>query len=359
MKHYASLVALAIITSPLSAQTADSLNCNRTKTDKKILNHLTIGVVGGTTGLGLDLSMPVGNMVQLRAGFEAMPRFSVDVNFPVTGMVKKDGKWQSTDLTKATSLLTQLTGYEAKDNVDMTCRPLYYNFKFLVDVYPFRNKKWHVTAGFYYGNSKIAEAYNTTEDMPTLFALSMYNNIYSKVQADPDYFYNNPIYVQGNGSEIFLDPDVVETLNNTLAAYGKLGVHVGDYSHDIQSVDEKGNPVFDEDGNPVYEHRKGDPYLMTPDKNSMVKACVKVNRFKPYIGFGYGTDLRKSTTGWGVSFDAGLLFWGGKPSLQTYDGTDLINDLENVNGKVGTYVDVIKKFTLFPVINVHVTKLLF
>ena len=48
----------------------------------------------------------------------------------------------------------------------------------LVDVFPFKNNKhWHFTAGFYWGNSTIGKAYNTTEDMPSLVAVGIYNNM--------------------------------------------------------------------------------------------------------------------------------------------------------------------------------------
>ena len=49
--------------------------------------------------------------------------------------------------------------------VDMVGVPTYHNAKLLVDVFPFKNKKWHFTTGFYVGPSRIAKAYNTTEDM--------------------------------------------------------------------------------------------------------------------------------------------------------------------------------------------------
>lgn len=380
MKSISLLLTFALVSTRLSAQSVafTQMANDGSNVDKNMLNHLSVGVVAGTTGVGVDFSMPVGDYVQLRAGFEGMPRLNVNVNFPVQGMVKTDDAWQSTNLSKMTDLLTSFTGYDAKDNVDMTCRPLYYNFKFLVDVYPFRNKKWHLTAGFYYGNSKIGEAYNRTEDMPTLFAVGMYNNIYSKVVDDPYYFYDNPLY-----GDIYLAPDMIERLNSAFTSYGRMGVYVGDYSHDIQAKDENGNLLFedvqqavlddegnavlDENGNavtetvsqPVIAHQKGDPYLMEPDANSMVKAQVKVNRFKPYLGFGYGTDWRNSKSGWGVSFDAGLMFWGGEPSVLTWDGTDLVNDLDNVRGKVGDYVSIIKTFKVFPVLNVRFTKRIF
>lgn len=358
MKHLGLLLTLAFSSTSLCAQTncccATECKDSVAKFSCAMFNHLDVGVVAGTTGVGLDFAMPVGNYVKLRTGFEMMPRFDVKVNFPVQGMVKNEDQWQSTNLSTLGGLMEQFTGYQAKDNVDMTCRPLYYNFKLLVDVYPFKNKNWHFTAGFYYGISKVAEAYNTTEDMPTLFAVGMYNNFYAKLVDDPWYFYDNPLY-----GENYLSPDVIDYLSSAFQSHGRMGVYVGDYAKDIYQTDDDGNQVLDDDGNPVILHAKGDPYLMEPDENSMVKVSMNANKFKPYIGFGYGTDIEKSKSGWGISFDAGIMFWGGTPSVVTHDGTDLINDLENVRGKVGDYVDVVNKFSVFPVLNVHLTKRIF
>ena len=60
-----------------------------------------------------------------------------------------------------------------------------------------------------------------------------------------------------------------------------------------------------------------------------------------------------------VSFDCGLMFWGGTPSIVTHDGTDLANDVENIKGKVGDYVDLIKGVKAFPVLNVRFTHTIF
>ena len=48
-----------------------------------ILNHLDLGVSAGTTGIGIDVAMPVGKSVRLRAGYTYMPRFKLSANFPV------------------------------------------------------------------------------------------------------------------------------------------------------------------------------------------------------------------------------------------------------------------------------------
>jgi hypothetical protein len=91
----------------------------------------------------------------------------------------------------------------------------------------------------------------------------------------------------------------------------------------------------------------------------MCKAEMKVNSFKPYLGFGYGGNLIKGNDRCKISFDCGALFWGGTPSIKTHDGTDLTKDVENIRGKVGDYVDLAKKIKVFPVLNLRVAYRLF
>ena len=90
-----------------------------------------------------------------------------------------------------------------------------------------------------------------------------------------------------------------------------------------------------------------------------MKTIFKVNRFKPYLGFGYNGKLLKNNDRYKIGFDCGIMFWGGKPSVITHDGTDLIKNVEDVRGKVGDYVDVAKKFEIFPTINLRISKRLF
>ena len=103
----------------------------------------------------------------------------------------------------------------------------------------------------------------------------------------------------------------------------------------------------------------GSPYIVEPDENSMVKAEVRVNTFKPYVGFGYGGRLVKGDDRYKISFDCGAMFWGGTPSILTHDGTDLAKDVRNVRGKVGDYVKLVKNVKVFPVLNVRITRTLF
>lgn len=300
--------------------------------------HLDVGATLGTTGLGIDVATNLGEYVQMRAGFSYMPRFEMTSSFRVQvgdsldNKYDKQGNRVQTKFDKLSGVLKSMVGYDIDDEIDMTCKPSYYNFKLLFDVFPFPDKRWHVTAGFFLGSSEVGRAYNKTEEMPSLLSVSMWNMLYHKA------YYLEPLY-----DNIYMPV----ALEDKLLQYGKMGFHAGDFVAD----------VYDEDGKLI--HKKGDPYMMVPDETSgMVKAYIKANRFKPYVGFGYGGAISKDKLTQ-LSFDAGVMFWGGRPSMVTHDGTDLVRDVENVRGKVGRYVDTAKFFKVFPMIEVRISRRIF
>lgn len=299
--------------------------------EKGYFKHLDASLTMGTTGLGFDLASPMGEYAQLRAGFSFMPHIHHTMTFEV--QVGDDASLSKSKFQTLSGLLNDMTGYQVDNRIDVIGVPTYYNFNLLVDVFPFKNNKhWHFTAGFYWGNSKIAKAYNTTEDMVSLVAVGIYNNMYEKAINQEPF-----VTVNYNGTPISYpdDPEIEDKLRNKFLEYGRMGVRIGDYVSD------------------------GSPYIVEPDENSMVKAEVRVNAFKPYLGFGYGGRLIKGDDRYKISFDCGALFWGGTPSVLTHDGTDLANDVENIKWKVGDYVRLVKGVKVFPVLNVRFTRTLF
>lgn len=341
MNRTLTALTLSIFTAmPSLGQTTDGVEVWKPRSG--MFNRLDISVTGGSTGVGIELGTPVGNVVRLRAGFDIMPRFEKMMNFGI--QVGDDASTSHSKFEKMSEMLADMTGNVVDESVDVIGKPYFYNFKFMVDVFPFKKKNWHFTAGFYAGPRQIAEAYNTTEDMPTLFSVSMYNHLYELFaeQDDPDYWYSHD-FLPG----FSLDPFVAEQMSKKFKNYGRMGVHMGNYSHDI----------YDDEGNLL--HKKDDPYMMEPDANNMVKAYVRTNAFKPYLGFGYGTALNRkgyAPSGWSFSVDAGVWLWGGTPSIVTHDGTDLAKDLYGIPGKVGRYVDIVKAFKVYPVLNLRITK---
>ena len=307
-----------------SAQTSESQK-------KGFFKHLDASLTLGTTGLGFDVSSPMGEYAQLRAGFSFMPHIHYKMNFEV--QVGDDASKSKSKFQTLSGLLKDMTGYQVDNSIDMIGIPTFYNFNLLVDVFPFKNNKhWHFTAGFYLGNSMIGKAYNTTEDMPSLVAVGIYNNMYEKaINKEPF------VTVDYNGNPISVpdDPEQIEWLSKKFSEYGRMGVRIGDYVSD------------------------GSQYIIEPDENCMVKAEVRANAFKPYLGFGYGGRLFKGDDRYKIFFDCGAMLWGGTPSIPTHDGTELANDVENIRGKVGDYVKLIKGVKAFPVLNVRITRTLF
>lgn len=374
-----SLIAtLSIFSCAVLSVTAQEKGVFKSTVDNGYFNHLEISASVGSPGIGIDVAAPMGDYLKLRAGITYMPQmemtsgFRVQVGDSLEKKFDKQGNRIETKFDKMSGLLKSLTGFEVDDEIDMLIKPTYYNFRLLVDVLPFRNKNWHFTAGFYVGNSTIGRAYNTTEDMPSLMAVSMYNNMYDAAK-------DGRPFVNYNGLAADVPPEVAKKF----LEYGRMGVQVGFHLKDgpvyynehavVQEYEPDGTPIYDwdNDGNPIHEpveldkngnprltYYKGDPYMMVPGKDGMVKVKAKANRFKPYVGFGYGGPITKDGLT-EFSFDAGVLFWGGKPHVYTHDGTDLIYDVEKIGGKVGSYVKAIKCFPVFPVLEVRVTRRIF
>lgn len=336
---------------------------------QKAFQHLDISLTSGTTGIGFDLSMPLNDVFSLRAGYATMPHFSHTMHFGV--QVGEDPATSQSKFERLAGLLEDFTSNKVDNVVDMIGQPTYWNWKLLVDVKPFRNKHWHFTAGVFAGNSQIAKAVNSIEDMPSTMAVNIYNNLYYKaLRGEPFVEYGEMSVYHQEIAEKFI-------------SYGKMSIRMADYKHDVyydedvvaeydqfigNKAYEEGDIIYhgsswvDEDGvehGPDIKYHKGDAYRMMPDNNSMLRAWAYAKRFKPYLGFGYGGRLLKKDPSWQVSFDCGALFWGGTPRIVTHDGTDLVNDVENVRGKVGDYVDIVKKFKVFPVLNLRITKRIF
>ncbi len=311
-------------------------------------NHLNVGVTLGTTGLGVEASMPINNYLWVRSGLSFMPRFEVPMTFEI--QVGDDPATSKEKFFKMSNALESFTGKPVSDNVYMTGKAKMWNWSVLFDIYPFQqNLHWRFTVGFFLGPSNVAEAFNQTESMASLVAVDIYNNIYNKLHGKTKRELAGVKLIDlGPGYEdVYMDLDLLLKMQELFDGAGRMGLYLGDYSHDI--TDEEGNVI----------HKKGDPYVMTPDDDHMVKADMKVNAFKPYIGFGYDGRLVKGNDRLHVGFDAGIMLWGGKPRLYAHDGTDLINDVENITGKVGDYVDMMSKLVVYPVANVRFTYTIF
>ena len=336
-----------------------------------IFQHLDVSVIVGTAGIGIDLATPVTEWAQLRLGYEFMPRFTKRMSFEMTingqpaRSYDEDGNRQETRFDKLKEFMYSFTGYDIEDHVDMIGKPTLNNFKFLVDVFPFKNNKhWHFTAGFYWGSSKFAEAVNSTEAMVSLVSAGIYNKMYTSAKnGDPLITFDPNQFHSLNGVGI----EMPEEVRKKFLDYGDMGFSVGYFSHDITDAD--GNVLISKTMVDTKGKTVRRPYIVEPDEDGMVRATASSNSFKPYLGFGYGGNLLKKRNDWKISFDCGAMFWGGTPNLVIYhglklpDGTyrdvSLTEDVVNIGGQVGSYVKVFKALKVYPVLSLRVTKRIF
>ena len=294
--------------------------------DNHVLDGLDLGISLSSMGLGLEIKTPMTQWVDLRAGVDWIPRFNVPLTFNLN--TYSDGM-PTGNFKDVADMLYDLTGIEMDEVVHMKGSGSMLNFKFMVDFYPSPyNRHWHITAGFYAGTSMIAKAYNTIEEKPTLVGLNIYNRAYQ-------YFTHlNSIFDVPLGGGNYMDPQLVQKLQNKFRQYGRMGIHIGDFTD-------------------------GTPYIMEPAPDGTISAHAFVNHFKPYLGFGYTTDL-DSDKRWHLGIDIGAVFWGGTPKVINHDYTtgkdiNFTKDLMNLKGRVADYVKICEAFPVYPLVALRIS----
>ena len=150
-----------------------------------IFNHIDFAVSGGTSGIGFEFAAPVTDMFRVRVGGVFMPQIHYDATFGMEVAEGLSDKDNNDRFDKLSSMMETFTGYKPQKQVQMAGSLTMNNFKFLVDIFPFKNNKhWHATVGFYYGNSTLIDAKNTAESMNTLTAVATYNTMYRRTLAN-------------------------------------------------------------------------------------------------------------------------------------------------------------------------------
>ncbi|MDE6424423.1 MAG: hypothetical protein K2K95_13520, partial [Muribaculaceae bacterium] len=285
-----------------------------------IMDNLDVAFTLGTTGLGLEVATPITKWASLRLGFDGIPKFNMPLNFDVATYSGEEGGENNFEHVK--DIMYDITGEEMDESVRMNAKPNIYNFKLLVDVYPFKNdRRWHFTAGLYFGSSVIGRAINAKDETNSLVAMNLYNRIYDKMAASNG---QDPLF-----GDIYITPETYERMMK----YGRVGVHIGDF-------------------------KDGTPYYMTPDDNGTVCAVAYAYSVKAYLGFGFASavDKRKRLN---IGFDAGALFWGGSPDIILADGVNMTTQLKDIRGKVGDYVGFVKALKVYPAVTFRISYTIF
>lgn len=323
MKRFlTAIIGLVSVLLPLSSFAEESRLISGMKSHS-VFNSVELAVNIGTTGLGFELASPMTDWAKLRVGADFMPKFKRDMELQT---VNYDGASSGDNFDRINEMMFDLTGQSVDRTLNTVSKPTMNTLRVLIDIYPFKsNRHWHFTAGFFVGGSSIGSTVNTADAMSSLMALKMYDALYRTTTSED--FVKNPEDHPLFGFLTFNEQSAEQFQKKMLNA-GQLGIYVGDNSD-------------------------GTPCILLPDDEGIFKMKSKVNRFRPYIGFGYGGNLSRDGR-WQASFDAGVQFWGGVPKLTANDGT-VLNDLTNLSKDVRSYIDLMKAMPVYPTIDLRIS----
>ena len=378
-KHFLALMTcLLLATSPAMAEGKQNFFTRQCVSDRKWFNHIDVAGTVGTTGLGFDISMPMSEWAQLRVGGAWMPYIHFGPSFGVEVAEDLPEDMQGKRFKEIADMMENMLGTRPELSVKMEGDFSTSNFKCLVDIFPIKkNRNFHVTVGFYYGNTDLITAGVSQYSMRNLTAIGALNSLYRRALADKEACIFD---AEGLGVEL---PEGLsfENANNNLRAWGEkagrtvtnwddlkqcevkndvyaenaFSVTLGQYSHDIIAKediyydytaeldnpynvaigkDASGNDVYrevryqsDENGRPIVKggiryhkgelmHKSGDPIRMVPDENNQIYVTGRSWwKFKPYFGVGYSVPITKDRRTM-LGIDAGVTIWGGTPAVE-------------------------------------------
>ena len=98
-------------------------------------------------------------------------------------------------------------------------------------------------------------------------------------------------------------------------------------------------------------------YIVEFDKNGYGHGSIKVNKFRPYLGIGFGRAVPRKR--FGVSGDLGVQFWGKPKVYEKQTGMDLEVTRDDLGSGSDKYYDFISKFPMWPVLSLRFTYRLF
>lgn len=396
-------------------------------------NHFDVAFTVGTSGLGFDLATPMSEWARLRMGGVFRPLYRYDASFNMEISEGLSNAEQNDRFEKLSTTLQALTGKTPNRTVDMQGDLKMNNFKFLVDIFPIKNcRKFHFTMGFYYGNDVIVDVRNTPESVRNLEAINAYNSMYKKALAKENLIdlgslgiedaggatfesanrrlrywgarANGPVEKGYNEGDVLSDWNeafgVDPTDNRYYAEYG-MSLPIGTMKHDLIAEEDIYYDYTEVLDNPYYAVKNGEDVLVSvrtdangreirkgslrykkgevvrragetlrfvPDEDNSITAAARVNKFKPYVGVGFDTPITKDKRT-SIAIDAGVMFWGGKPSVdistpvgvdaegnKVYCTVNLVNDVSDLPSNVARYVNSVKKYSVFPEISLRISQ---
>lgn len=112
-----------------------------------------------------------------------------------------------------------------------------------------------------------------------------------------------------------------------------------------------------ENKTPVTDFDKGEgilvgDYIVGFNEQGYAKGAIKVNKFKPYVGLGFGRSVPRKRIG--VSGDLGVQFWGEPGVYEKQTSRDLKIEKSDVGDGDEGAIETISKIKVYPVLSIRI-----
>ena len=98
-------------------------------------------------------------------------------------------------------------------------------------------------------------------------------------------------------------------------------------------------------------------YLISPDADGFARAAIKVNKFKPYVGIGFGRSVPRKRVAFGG--DLGVKIWGKPGVYEKQSGHDVKVESQDIDDRDGGIIKTISKISVWPVLTLRLTGRIF
>lgn len=237
---------------------------------QQAFQRLSFGIEAGSAGVGVELAVPVSSdRIVLKAGFNA-PSLTFSGDFDIN-MAEVNSSISAVNSNLAAAGLPDRidTGFDDV-NTDVSATINFNTAKAMLEFYPFRKSSFHFTAGVYYG---MESSFISGEAVTDKTFWSNYKGLLSEVDELNVKYKDVPGYVPSDISAV--------------------RVSAGKRTFEVQEKDGAG----------------------------AVEAAIKLPKFRPYFGLGFGRSIPKSALS--LQFDLGAVYYGtpelSSPNEVAYD----------------------------------------
>lgn len=138
----------------LTATVTEAQNTDKLHAEDGLLNHLSVGLTTGLTGVGIDVAMPVHKLVTVRAGISGWGIGNIKFKAINTATEITEMQMVEEEAVKRARLV---------DKVELAAKPNFWNFFVLGEVHPFKNQPFYFSAGLFFGSQNFIHFRNTNE----------------------------------------------------------------------------------------------------------------------------------------------------------------------------------------------------